>query len=322
MTRTYELPLPKFTVGSKLDPKRLARAYARRCVLRELIADTLKVLRKLRAQGYADRTKDGGRILGNHNKNRIRTMMRIMDEAHTAEIVGVRPSRYGHVVGSFSHESYIESGQSHGGVIYDYQVLYRADIDGQTLAFAPTGAYHSEHVVEGALIDYPAAPADDLVLNPISAKDIDDGTWYLQIAPETEFVSYWYGTPEGYYNKPQYLRMNHAHLSTADFFHLPDRPVGDNAPVELDRAVLTGWQFGTKGHGGLGWHVARNAREAFEAAARWAARQDRQRREGEEAISDALARVILRKPWKETMDNLIREQIARKQAQKTETGGS
>lgn len=314
MTRTYELPLPKFAIGTKLDPKRLGSAFSRAQLTRQLVAETMKTLRKLRKQGYADRAKDGGKMLGDHNKNRIRTMIRIMDEAASAEIIGIRPSRYGHIVGTFAHESYLEDGQSHGGVIYNYQVLYRATIDGNAIAFAPDGAYHSEHTIEGALLDYPAAPADDFAFAAISPKDLEDGTWFLQLAPATEFVSYWYGTPEDYYNKPVHLRMNHAHLDTADLFQLPERPVAGAPAVELDRAVLCGWQFATKGHGGLGWKVARNPREAVEQAKAWARRQDRRSHHDEPKLGAAIERIAIRKPWKETMDEMIRAHVASKQA--------
>ena len=103
----------------------------------------------------------------------------------------------------------------------------------------------------------------------------DDFEWVLQIAENAELVAWWYGTPENYYSHDLYTRMNGVHTAVVNWtFSLPDRPVGDDAPVELDRATGVLWRFiSADGVHPCGWHIAPTREAALEAARAFAQEQ-------------------------------------------------
>jgi hypothetical protein len=119
------MPTPRYAVGQRVDPACITPWHRGRMV-REMIARTARVVRKLRLGGYAcgGGVTGRGRGLPAFNKDQIRVFIRVVDRAECVEIAGLVPTEP-LVVGFVASQCYLERGQSHGGVDYRYLLLFR-----------------------------------------------------------------------------------------------------------------------------------------------------------------------------------------------------
>lgn len=127
----YDLPAPRVQIGQQVDPKRMVDRYARHQILRWQIRNTITILRSLRAQGY-DQRRPGEPILSAHTKGLIRQVMRVVDSAYEAEVAGIHASPG---QPSVANQCYVGGSHAWSGITYYCQLLFRAEIDGQHVAY-------------------------------------------------------------------------------------------------------------------------------------------------------------------------------------------
>lgn len=149
------MPQPKYAVGTVLDLRKLSahdyRYYAK-CVLREVLRDTQKIIYRLKLQGYM--TGMVGKKMLPGNKEQIRLKLFAMKNAHTVEIAGMSP--YGmHVVGTVGNECYLQNGQCHSGMHFDYYLLFRCEHEGNQIVYVHPYSIIGEPYIKALL----AAPA-------------------------------------------------------------------------------------------------------------------------------------------------------------------
>jgi hypothetical protein len=122
------LPAPTATIGQVVDPAAITPWHRGR-ILRDMVADTRRVVRKLRRQGYSDGPTNVRRTLPSFNKDQIRAQMRMVDEADRIEIAGVAP-RLGLVIGYVANACYLPD------ITYAcHLVFHRTDAEGRHLVY-------------------------------------------------------------------------------------------------------------------------------------------------------------------------------------------
>lgn len=157
------LPQPKYAVGTVLDLRKLSaddyRYYAK-CVLREILKDTQKIVYKLKREGYM-KGMVGKKMLPG-NKEQIRLKLFVLKNAHTIEIAGASP-RGMHVVGTVGNECYLQNGQCHSGVSYDYHLLFRCEHEGNQVVYVHRHPIIGEAYLKNLLVTPTSASPQDLM---------------------------------------------------------------------------------------------------------------------------------------------------------------
>lgn len=141
------LPQPEYAVGTVLDLRRLSAddyGYYAKCVLREILRDTQKIVYRLKLEGYM-RGMVGKKMLPG-NKEQIRLKLFVIKNAHTVEIAGMSPNGM-HVVGTVGNECYLQNGQCHSGLSYRYHLLFRCEHEGRQVVYV-----HQHAIIGGPFI--------------------------------------------------------------------------------------------------------------------------------------------------------------------------
>ena len=108
----YNMPQPKFSIGMEVDRACLNVPYYRKSLLRHELKKTRQILKQHIGK------------LHEYNKEQIRKKMSMFDKSEKIEIAGIAPFN-SLVVGNVSNQCYIRDGQCHGGVTYNYYLLFR-----------------------------------------------------------------------------------------------------------------------------------------------------------------------------------------------------
>lgn len=151
--KAYDLPLPKFPVGTKVPPFRLSR-YQRGTILKAMIRSHIRTLTRLRKDGYAKREPGDSAVLSKHIKGMIRAYLKVVDTAYEIEIAGTVADGL-HLGLHPVNGCYVGGGAGWSGMDFYYQLLWRAEDDkNHVVVLQPLNAVDfvfAEHFIEGLL---------------------------------------------------------------------------------------------------------------------------------------------------------------------------
>ena len=135
-TNFSELPLPFLKVGDVIDLSDFDEndwRFARKMILRHAILSQRVDYPKW---GVSTRKRMEGK-LNDHLKGLIRSIMRVVDTAHTIQVAGLKPS-YSLNVGYPANQCYVGGVPgAASGVSFNAYLLFRSLVNGQELAVIP-----------------------------------------------------------------------------------------------------------------------------------------------------------------------------------------
>ncbi len=130
--KVHDLPVPLIHVGQQIPPFRID-SWSRKQLVRHMIREHSRVLRRLRLIGFGARADDGKFMLP-HIKQSMRECLSVVDTAEEIEIAGVQASGHHHhdvVVNG----CYVGGGSGWSGIDYHGQLLWRAKRNGNHVVF-------------------------------------------------------------------------------------------------------------------------------------------------------------------------------------------
>jgi hypothetical protein len=121
--KSYDLPTPRVAIGTKVPVFRLD-AYSRGRLVRHMVAEHMRILTKLRLQGYAHRSP-GEPMLPRHLKNEVLRVLHVIDTSDEIEVAGTQAG--GHHLGlHLTNGCYVGGSNGWGGLDHYCQLLWRA----------------------------------------------------------------------------------------------------------------------------------------------------------------------------------------------------